>query len=86
MSVVGMLHFKCSRTVCQHVYAVDAHRYLIELGNVAFESDGSYSYPKRYCPMCERTANANGYETEREMDLRIANNIAYNGRTKEMKQ
>lgn len=71
-SVVGMLHFKCSRTVCQHVYAVDAHRYLIELGNVASASNGSYSYPKRYCPRCEASANAGGYESEREMDERMA--------------
>ncbi len=82
MSVVGMLHFKCPLVSCSHVYAVDAHTYLMELGNVAFESDGSYSYPKRYCPMCERTANAGGYETEREIDLRIANH----GWKKEMKQ
>ena len=70
--VVGMLHFKCSRTVCQHVYAVDAHRYLIELGNVASASNGSYSYPKAYCPRCEASANAGGYESEREMDERMA--------------
>ena len=72
MSVVGMLHFKCGRTVCQYVYAVDAHTYLIELGNVASASNGSYSYPRRYCPMCERIANAGEYESEREIDERMA--------------
>jgi len=66
MSVVGMLHFKCSRAVCQYVYAVDAHTYLMELGNDAFP------YPKRYCPMCERIANAGEYESEREIDERMA--------------
>lgn len=78
---VGMLHFKCSRTVCQHVFAVDAQRYLAELGNVASASNGSYSYPKTYCPRCEASANAGGYESEREMDERMAKKL-----DKEMKQ
>jgi len=75
MSVVGMLHFKCSLTDCQHVYAVDAHRYLIELGHNAFASDGSYSYPKTYCPRCEQNAIRHGNETNREIDERIAKEL-----------
>ena len=71
-AVVGMLHLKCNLSSCQHVYAVDAHKYLIEFGNIAYQSDGSYSYPKRYCPMCERKAKTGGYPSEREQDERIA--------------
>tara|TARA_R110002020_G_scaffold23154_1_gene77428 strand:- start:11413 stop:11610 length:198 start_codon:yes stop_codon:yes gene_type:complete len=58
-------------TVCGYVFPVDAGEYLRELGQIAMLSNGSYTYPKRYCPRCEAKANHLGYESEREMDERI---------------
>jgi len=68
MSIVGSLHMKCNLTVCGHVFPVDAGEYLRELGQIAMLSNGSYTYPKRYCPRCEASAKHYGQTTDRERD------------------
>ena len=72
MSVVGMIHIQCSATgMCGKIYAVDAADYLSELTDLAVDGKGSFRYPTRYCPHCERAAKRHGFESDRARDERM---------------
>ena len=74
MSVVGMIHINCNYIGrCGKIYAVDAENYLTELTELAIAGNGTYTYPKRYCPHCERAAKYHGYESDRARDERHLN-------------
>ena len=82
MSVVGSIHIQCGHVgrCGGHVFAVDAAEYLHELGEIVRkatqENSGGYTYPKRYCPQCEKIALFHGMETPRQQDERIAEHSA----------
>jgi len=57
--VVGMIHLKCCWTGrCGKVYAVDADKFLSELTHLAVKGQGSFQYPVRDCPFCQKPLSA----------------------------
>ena len=69
--IVGSIHIQCNLVRCGHIFVVDAQEYLRDYAAAVADSDGSYTFPNRYCPKCEAKAKEHGYHSDREIDETI---------------